>query len=451
MQRRFASIWFPHLTTDWFTRRQPELKNAAFVLSAPYQGRMIVTATNALAQQKGVYSGMVVADARALVPSLRILDNKSSLADVLLKRIAEWCIRFSPFVSLDAPHGLLLDVTGCTHLWGGDWVYINDIIKRLQQHGYTARVAIADTIGAAWAVARFSKDVFIVEPEKQVEAIATLPPEALRIDIDTVERLNKLGLRQVKDFLSFPRYSLRRRFGARFTQRLHQAIGIEEEIIQPIFPVITYQERLPCFEPISTRTGIEIALDRVLSALCGNLEKEEKGIRAASFNGYRIDGKIETIQIGTTRASNDTRHLYKLFELKLEDFQPAPGIELFTLEAIKVEEIHATQKKIWKESDELNESHLSELLDRLSIKLGAENIYRFAPQEHHLPERSFTPSSLQIIDENSWKLDRPRPIQLLSSPEPVDVTAPIPDYPPMLFRYKGKLHKIIKADGPERI
>ncbi len=208
MAKRFVSIWFRHLATDWFTLWQPHLKNTAFVLSAPSHGRMVITAANPLAQIQSVRAGMVLADARAIVPSLQAFDDKPELTTQLLQRIAEWCIRFTPVAAVDLPDGIILDASGCTHLWGGDEAYVTDINKRISAKGYTVRIAIADTIAAAWAVARFSKDSLIINSGQQTQALLSLPPVALRLDMDIVERLQKLGLRQIKDFISMPRSAL---------------------------------------------------------------------------------------------------------------------------------------------------------------------------------------------------------------------------------------------------
>ena len=194
MAKRFVSIWFRHLTTDWFTIRQPALCNTAFVLSFPSHGRMMIVASNTIAEANGIYNGMVLADARAIVPSLQAFDDKPGLPDKLLNRLAEWCIRFTPFVAIDPPDGLILDVTGCAHLWGGDEPYITEITRRLVLRGYDVKIAMADTIGAARAIARFGNNSFIIESGQQVSSLLSLPPASLRLETETIERLEKLGL-----------------------------------------------------------------------------------------------------------------------------------------------------------------------------------------------------------------------------------------------------------------
>jgi protein ImuB len=452
MAKRFVSIWFRYLATDWFSLRQPQLRNVPFVISAPSHGRMIVTAANPLAEAQGVYRGMVLADARAIIPAVQVVDHKPGLTEKLLTRIAEWCIRFTPVAAVDLPGGIVLDATGCAHLWGGEAAYLADLVNRMKAKGYHVRAAIADTIGAAWAVARFGQQSNIIQKGETVEALLPLPPAALRIEPETVDRLHKLGLRQVKDFISMPRSALRRRFGQSIVQRLNQAAGLEDEIIEPVVPVIPYHERLPSLEPIVTAKGIEIALRQLLGSLCKRLQQEQKGVRSACFKGYRVDGKMEQVDIATSRASCNVNHLFKLFEIKLQTIEPALGIELFVLEAPRIEDHTAAQEKIWETTGGLEDVRLSELIDRLTGKIGCNSIHRFLPAEHYWPERSMKPAvSLQEKATTQWKTERPRPIQLLPAPEHIDVTAPVPDYPPMLFRYKGKIHKIKKSDGPERI
>ena len=452
MPKRFITIWFPHFKTDCFSLRQASLREKSFVLVSPDHGRMVITGANRLAQKQGVQMGMVLADGRAIVPSLLYFDEKPEQCSRLLISIAEWCIRYTPIVTIDPPDGLILDVTGCSHLWGGDLIYFTEIRNRLRKFGYDVRMSMTDTIGASWAITRFGDDLTVIASGEHKQALLSLPVFSLRLEPTVSDRLQKLGLRSIRHITGISRSALKRRFGKEILLRLDQALGNEEENVVPIHPVEPYQERLPCLEPITTAKGIEIALQRLLDTLCSRLQQEQKGLRIATFKGYRVDGKIEKAEIGTNRASHHTQHLFKLFELKLQSIEPALGIELFTLEASKVEDHIPLQKNLWEGPCSLDDIKLSELIDRLGNKIGEKNIHRYLPDEHHLPERSIhLATSLQEHTPAEWKSNPLRPMHLLSPPERIEVTAPIPDYPPMLFRYKGELHKIKKADGPERI
>ncbi|MDD4192701.1 MAG: DNA polymerase Y family protein, partial [Mangrovibacterium sp.] len=347
MPKRYLSIWFRHFAADRLARLRPELRGKPFLLYAPERGRMVVRDTGCVLEKEGIAPDMVVADVRAILPSVEVFPADPAAEEKLLENMAEWCLRYTPVAATDPPDGLILNISGCPHLWGGERPYLESLISRLRRGGYTVRAAIADTIGTAWAMARCGSNNPIVKAGGQAEALMPLPPAALRLDPATLQRLEKLGFRQTGQLLHIPRTNLRRRFGDALLIRLGQALGTEPEALQPVRPVPAYQERLPCPEPVCTATGIGIALKRLLETLCARLSREGKGMRTAVFKGYRLDGKMEQISIGTNRASRNVAHLFKLFELKIPNIEPALGIELFTLEATLAEDLSETQEALW--------------------------------------------------------------------------------------------------------
>lgn len=452
MTRRYVSIWFSHLLTDRWVIRNPAQKDMPFVLASPERGRMVIKAASSEAENQGIICGMVLADARAVLPDLQVFEDRPELAGKLLKGLAEWCLRYSPIVATDMPNGLIFDITGCAHLWGSERAYLKDITSRLRGSGYNVRAAAADTIGTAWAICRYGRITPVIEPHTQKQALAPLPPAALRLEDVTLDRMNKLGFYQIGSFIDMPRSVLRRRFGQQLLNRLDQALGYMQENIEPVCPVEPYQERLPCLEPIRTAPSIEIALRTLLEALCARLAAEGKGLRKAIFKGLRMDGGQQLVEIGTNNASCNLEHLFKLFQLKISTLRPDLGFELFILEAPVVEQLDAVQETLWNISGTSDLIEISELLDRLTGRGGMDIVHRYLPDEHYWPERSIkTATSLAEKPQCIWRTDRPRPVSLLAKPELIQVTAPVPDYPPMLFRYKGEIHHIKKADGPERI
>jgi protein ImuB len=453
MQKRFVSIWFRHLTTDWLTLRRPELREVPFVFAAPVRGRIVITAANLLAENYGIIAGMAAADAKAIIPSLEVVDDIPGQASKLLNALGEWCIRYTPMIAIDMPDGLILDISGCAHLWGGERAYLKAIVKILRGKGYDARGAMADTVGTAWAIARFGKLKPIIEPGEQMNALLSLPPAALRLEPVTLERLQKLGFYTIKSFMGIGRSVLRRRFGQDFLLRLDQVLGNEDEPLQLLHPVEPYHERLPCLEAIRTATGIEIAIKKLLENVCRRLQGEDKGLRTAILKCYRVDGQIVETNIGTNRPSYHIGHLFKLFELKISSIEPALGIELFTLDLPKVEDVSPEQEMLWSPDNYgLEDINLANLLDRLANKIGAGNIHRYLPQERYWPEQSIKPAlSLSEKPVTTWRTTRPRPSLLLSRPERIDVMVKTPDYPPKFFIYKNEKHNVINADGPERI
>lgn len=453
MNKRFMCLWFRYLLTDWLTLKRPELKDVPFVIAAPMHNRVVITAANSLAEAKGAISGMTLADAKAIVNNLEVIPHIEGQEEKLLNALGEWCIRYTPQVAVDFPHGLILDISGCAHLWGGEGNYLKEIITRLRSKGYHVRGAIADTAGTAWAVAHFGQVKPIIAPDKQADALQDLPPAALRLASEVLDRLHKLGLYEIRNFIDIQRSALRRRFGPDLLLRIDQALGYEDEPLPYLCPVEPYIERLPCLEPIRARAGIEIAIKMLLERLCSRLYQDGKGILLAILKCYRLDGKVIQVQIGSSYASCEIMRLYQLFELKIELIKPNLGIELFTLEAPKIDDTDSEQEYLWSaEGCGLENKNLAALLDTVANKIGADKIHRYLPEEHYWPEKSFTTvSSLKEQASSCWRNDRPRPSLLLPKPVSIEVSAILPDNPPMLFVYNGIRHMVIKADDAERI
>jgi protein ImuB len=443
---RYIAIWFRHLLTDWYVRKHPDMQAIPLVFATNQHGRQVITAASVLAEQQGIYTGMPVADAKAIFTDLRVIAHIPGQEKTLLLALGEWCIRYAPIVAIDLPNGLIIDASGCAHLWGGEQTYLKEIILKLRAYGYDVRGAMANTIGTAWAISRYGKVKAIINSGEERISLLQLPPAALRLEPALLPKLQQLGFYHIDSFISMPLGALKRRFGQHFITRLQQALGREREDLQPIGLTPVYEERLSSLDPIRTPKAIAIAIERLLTAICTQLQQDEKGLRAATLICYRVDDQVAQLGIGTNRASAHAVHLMKLFELKLPGLAPGPGIDLFILQATAVEDLVPPQEKLWATTGTENNS-VALLLDRIAGKIGKDSIHRFQPAPHYWPERAMQPATTQPVEQ----VRAPRPEKLLPKPLPIEVTAPIPDYPPMLFRFRHQLHEIRKADGPERI
>jgi protein ImuB len=451
--QRWISIWFPYWKTDELARRFPQTRQQAVVVYAREKGRMIITGSNAVAQHAGIQQGMLLADARALVADLQTIPDKPALLDQVLTQLAIWCIRFSPFVALDLPDGIWIDASGCAHLWGGESAYLNEIQTRMAALGYQTRITMADTLGAAWAQSRYGGETqTIIPPNQHAAYLAGLPPAALRLDESVVDKLNRLGLFQIRDLLNMPMASLRRRLGEASIVCLQQALGYRHRMVQPIQLPVEWTERLPCLDPVTHATGIEYAIDALLKRITKRLAAVEKGIRQVQVQAYRVDGKIETMMVQVLEATNETDYIRKLFQLKIPNCSPGPGIETFVLDVLSIGDITTAQSSIWNGEQRDHQKVMHRLMDRLSNKIGVDRVFHFQPKPIHWPEHSMHQVHGALpIDTECWPQQMTRPAILLNPPQPIQVAAPIPDYPPLLFRYEGVVHTIRKADGPERI
>lgn len=453
MTRRYVAIWFRHLLTDWMMRQKPELAGKPFALCKAERGQVIIMAASPPALQSGIKPGMGFADARALLPSLLNLDFEPDRAEKILSSMAGWCIRYSPLVGLQGQDGLWIDMTGGSHLFGGEKKLLREMVLRFQSFGYTTRAALADTPGGAWAVARYGRNQPIIPAGGLKAALAPLPPMALRFPEETAVTLISLGIRTLSDIYAIPRPALSRRFGASFILRLDQALGEMEEPLTSYQTPPEYAARLHFPDGVSTPESIERVLHRLLDDLCTQMEAAPCGLRTGELQCFRLDGRTQTLSIGTGSPSSRRKHLFKLLAEKLGTLDPGPGIETFILSASRTEAITATQDAMDMDAGcQFHDGNLPELVDRLSSRLGPPNIYRMIPRESHWPERAEKKAgAMQEPPAENWPQDKERPVMLLARPEPIDVMAPVPDYPPMLFRHRGQLHRIRHADGPERL
>lgn len=414
-----------------------------------------IASVNALAQANGVAPGMTLADARALLPALAVAPEQPGQDAHALGRLAAWCTRYTPWSAVDRTDqcgsaGLWLDITGCAHLFGGEMALARDLIARLRTLGFAARVGIADTPGAAWAWARFAPDANpIVPPAVQREAIAPLPVAGLRIDAATVEALHSLGLRCIGDLYAFPRASLPGRFGPLLLQRLDQALGTIAEPLSPRQPPIAYRAVIAFPEPISEPAGIAATVDRLLQDLCEQLARRDQGGRRFDLIAYRCDGTTDGLRIGTGTPSRDPAHLARLFAEKIEKIAPGFGIDAMALAAPVVEPLPARQAPL--AAHDAVSVDLTQLFDVLGTRLGHAQVMRLAMRASHIPERAVARvAAAAPVVPARWP-DTPRPLRLFQHPQPIEASALLPDEPPFQFVWRGIVHRVVRAQGPERI
>ncbi len=397
----------------------------------------------------------MLADALALEPRLAMADADPEADQAALEALADWCVRFSPAVALDPPEGLILDVTGAQGLWGGEQALAEDFAARLEHNGIAARVGLAASIGAAWALSRYGEDeTTVAPPEADLRTwLAPLPLAALRLEPDAVHALARLGIANVGALMALPRGELTRRFGPVMVLRLDQALGAAEEVLTWRRPPPAFFERLAFFEPIGAPEDMVQAASDILHAMAVRLAAAGRGGRRFELDFHRVDGRTLSLSIGTARPSRDPKRLAKLFAGRIETVDPGFGIEAVTLSVDRVEGLAERQGSL---TDEIDPDAAGDgpeaLVDRLVNRLGEERVWRPAPFESWLPERAVTRAApLAAPALETWPAGRPRPIRLFRRPEPIEAMALVPDDPPLQFRWRGSLHRVKRAEGPERL
>ena len=500
--KRFLSVWLPrwpierrrHLmsnrpaTGQVGANGQPPREAAPLVLSSMSQNGPRITALNAAAERLGLHPGMALADARAIHPALLVEHADEEGDETALTLLALWCQCFSPLTRPDPADGIMLDITGCAHLFGGEAGLIAALASRLSRFGLTARLAIAPTIGAAWALARFGhttgkrqdKSAQIAEAPLH-EALAPLPVAALRLDERTVAALSRLGLKRIGDLLGKPRAPLVARFGPVLAERLDQALGRAGESLGALGlpPVWRAEKRFP--EPLITLEAIEAMVDLLAADLAHLLDRDGKGARRLQLAFYRVDGWCERLEVRVSAPTREARHMKRLLCERLDAIvdHAGFGFEAMTLGAFDVENIIARQNRLPAGAQDGNRDggregsneDLAPLIDRLVNRLGPDHVTRFAPYRSHLPER--TARSVPVLQEAAQLARSPenwpdlewkehlrmladgaacaRPLLLLERPEPVRALFTVPDGPPVRFEWRRVAHRVARADGPERI
>ncbi|TXM95223.1 DNA polymerase Y family protein [Methylobacterium sp. WL116] len=415
--------------------------------------RRVLVAVDRAARRLGLRPGMAVAHAQAAILDLTVVEADPEAAAAALQGLGAWCLRrFPPLVALDVPDGLWIEVAGAAHLFQGEARLIDDLVTGLAQRALSARAAVADTPGAAWAVARFAPREPVVGPGCQAAAIAELPVRSLRLSRDTIAGLVQLGIERVGQLAAKPRAPLRLRFGEEAVLRLDQAFGhAPEPLVHLALPEVP-SVQMAFAEPISAPETLARVTERLLTDLCSVLERQGVGVRRLDLLFRRVDGVSQGVRVATAQPTRAVRHILRLFVERLALVDPGFGIDEAVLAASRVEWFDATQAGLGDRSGEVADADLAELVDRLTVRLGARRVFRIAPVASGLPERSVRRvDPLAAVPDADWPSGLPRPVRLLRPPESVTVVTLAPDHPPALFVWRRARLRVARADGPERI
>jgi protein ImuB len=452
---RVISVFLPTLSTDRVRRKTGDAApppEAPLILVGRDGRRRVVLAADAAAQAAGLRVGMPATKAQALVQGLVIQDADPAADAEALDRLALWMLqRFAPIVAADPPDGIVIDSTGADHLHGGEAAMLATLVDKLADVGLRGRAAIADTWGAAHALARFSAQPgYISELGKAAADISRLPIIALRLAPDLVDGLRVLGFDRVGDLLAQPRAPLALRFGPELGRRLDQANGRIAEPIEPIRPEALIEVRRAFAEPIGAAETIARYIGKLAAQLCDALEQKGLGARRLDLICHRVDNRAQAVRVGTGLPLRDAKRMTRLLSDKIETIDPGFGIEIMTLTATVTEPL--APKQAVSILVEEPEPDVSGLIDLLANRVGEQNLYRMAPVASDVPERSVRHIPALAPETGAeWPGHWPRPSRLFAHPEPIDTVALLPDHPPASFTWRGVRRRVKRADGPERV
>jgi protein ImuB len=501
INRRILSLWFPRLAAERVLRAAPALAETPLAVVGETGNLREIVSLNRAASARGLRRGQALTEAVTLCPDLLTRPHEPQRDAQALAALRRWAGRFSPWVAEEGAEALLIDLTGCAHLFGGEEALFAQVHQDCADLGLTVRAGIADTAGAAWALARYAGGGGVAQthggdaidqearatrsraekrrhwtrggaaPEAQGkpgrvarisppggvrQSLSPLPIAALRVPPDITAGLARLGLRRIGDLWGMPRAGLARRFGRELVRRLDQALGVEPEPISPAGAPLHFAMRLTLPEPIGLEADILAGLDRLLPPLCEKLRARGRGARRLRLEMLRAEGGTETVEVGLARPADRPDSLRPLFELKLGGVEAGFGFDVLRLVATVTEPLHATEHKGgWAVAAEARAGRsaaqaFDDLIARIGARVGLERITREHPTDSHIPEKtSATQAAAYSAPAADWpETTRPRPLTLFR-PEPV--TAPDDPTPPVQFRWRGRVFETRAAHGPERI
>jgi len=500
IKRRILSLWFPRLGAERLLRQQRGLPDGPLAVVRDLNNAQVLSSLSAEAEAEGLRPGQPLRDALAMCPVLvtRLRNPQAELA--FLATLRRWAGKYSPWVSDQPPASLAIDITGCAHLFGGEEKLLAEVEGDCTRLGLSLHAGIADTVGAAWALARYAgqpmqlartgdaidqeayatrvratkrrnwerggpaprlappgnRAARIAAPGQTRTAIAALPIAALRLPADAVTNLTRLGLRQVGDLIGTPRAALARRFGTDVVQRLDQALGVEPEPVSPSRPAYHFAVRLTLPDPIGLEADILAGIDRLLPALSDRLHEKGRGARRVRLQLFRCDQTMQWFEVGLARPSADPDRIRPLLAMKMADVDAGFGIDMIRLEAPVNEPLHTHQHKGHLDAatyaaDRLfADTETDDLIGKVGARIGLDKITRQHPADSHIPEKTCkTLAAVWSEPAVDWpKPTAPRPL-ILWRPELVNAQE-IPALP-LAFRWRGRDLATLKASGPERI
>ena len=448
--RRVLSIWLPQLPLDLRKRKEDPRITAPFAIISEIKNAWRLTHLSEAALQAGLSAGLSLPDARAICPELLTEPSDSVREAALLRALWRWSDTLSPWVALDPPDGLFLDITGCAHLFGGETLMAKHAKERLRDMQMMARIGIADTKGAAWALARYGgEDVEIAPSGQTAFALKSLPLEALRLPQKLSTDLRRTGLKTVGQISEIKSAELARRFGLDLTKALSASLGYVPDPVSPKAAEPIYAARMTLPDPIGLKNDLMGVLERLTASVCKRLDKDAKGARRFYLTVRCVDTGDHIIQIGFARPTLEARAVMQQFAKPLDELKIEFGADWFRLEAAHIEPIQPFQVSL--DSHKQTEDDTSKIISTLGNRLGFDLVRQFMPMQSHLPEREFIHvEAMDRTEAVSWTTaPRKRPVRLFKRPERLVTLEP--GRPPKRFQWRKSVYSTRASKGPERL
>ncbi len=489
VHHRLLCLWFPRLGVERLMRREDPEGERPVATVAGHRGAQVLDCVSRAAEALGLRPGQRLRDATAIHPDLILRPRDPSAEAAFLAALRRWADRFGPRVAEDPPDTLVVDVTGCAHLFGGEEAMVARAVEEATDMGLTVHAGLADTPGAAWALTRHSDgrgpppplsgDAIdqearatrsraakrgpaippplegpvsrIAPPGETWQSVGNLPVAALRLEPATVAELSQLGLRRISDLVAQPRAGLSRRFGQPMMDRLDKVLGMAPDPIAPRRPDARFAVRMTLPEPVGLEEDVMAAVDRLLPALFERLAAAGRGARRVLLEMSRTDRDVVGVDVALARTAQDADVLRPLLAMRVARIDAGYGIDALRIEVLVSEPVRTHQDALAGDGAAApRDTAMADLIGRLGTRIGPERITRLHPVDTHIPEKAHREVAAAFsAGARAWPpAPVPRPL-LIWPPEPVG--APARPVPPERFRWRGRDMALARARGPERI
>lgn len=399
----------------------------------------------------GIRSEMPLAEAQALLESATFLPHDPE-ADLLeLQSLAFLSHRYAPIVGLELSndqHCLVLDITGCGHLFGDEFGLARQLVAGLSEAGYFAHIAVANTIGAAWGIARYGHGT------ASDRRLRSLPVEALRIPDKLVSSLQEFDLRTIRQLKALSRESLPSRFGTALTERLDQMFGDSEELLVPVSRPKPISAEWVTEDPICHPAAIRYVCEDLLSEILSNIRTRGEGLLHLTLNLKSEACAPTVLEVRLAQPTDSHRHVMTLLNLKLETTPTPEWLISLHMEASITALLRVQQRNLFDDDQSTDEGDIQRLTDRLSARLGQDAVVRPMLLPEATPERAVRYEPLADFSAKlpaaELAVDLIRPLDLLPQPEPVDVISDTSGSPVKFF-WNRQSYRVVNATKPERI
>ncbi|MGB6229800.1 MAG: DNA polymerase Y family protein [Litorimonas sp.] len=447
---RLLHLYFPHLPLDRWARREDVRLWGPFAVSERRGNSDQILCANPHALHAGVRPGLSVTDAHAICPDL-LTEGSDPVRDArLLSALRVWADRFSPRVALDPPDGLVLDVSGCAHLFGGEVRFATLVRQEVEDLHVKARVAIANTRRAARGFARFGGEATLVtDAQREHVSVARLPIAALDLDASVQTDLRRIGVETIGDLSQFKSSELARRFSMRVPAALDEIFGHRFDPVVPSARPPAFAARMTLPEEIAHVEAVMNMLERLSDRVCQRLTERGYAARGFALSLSCVDGATHELSISFAVPTRTVEPILRQFRRPVEALRMDFGAERFRLVALHAETFQERQIQAG-DATEAGRDAVARALTTLGNRLGFDRIVRPVAGADNAPERE-TAFALLVGERTQTPTDPrayPRP-EIVITPYRLHVTSK--GRPPRAFSYQGEDFKTCMSEGPERI